>query len=397
MAQADPPLLPQPPATNSRATRWCFTVNNWSPPDEVLIKAMDTVFLIYGKETGESGTPHLQGYCTFKQPQRLLAMKKRHPTAHWEVAKGNSAHNITYCSKDGDVFERGTRPADALRTAGKATGQANRQRFADALAAARKGDFDAIPPDLYARYRHTWHMESKEHMPMPKDLDHLPGIWIHGPAGHGKSRLARHLFPHAYKKLQNKWWDGYRSHPAVILDDFDFKDLSHHLKIWADRYAFTAEIKGGALNIRPDWFIITSNYSPDHFFNLDPLLLDAINRRFTVVHLASPWSPGNCVPLQLLPHVPRDPPQPLDEQEIVMVDDIPATVITQPADSLILHQDPDLPDVQLVSDVQPPEESISSILASRKRGRSSTPDSDPDSRPQQIRRFAFRAPSSDSD
>jgi len=305
---------------NSRPTpalskRWCFTVNNYDDDDEFLIKAMPTVFLIYGKEVGESGTPHLQGFCTFSNPQRLSAMKKRHPSCHWEMARGTSAQNIKYCSKDGTVFERGVRPADALRTGNAKGGAAQLQRFADALSAARRGDFDAIPADLYTRYRHTWHMEAKEHVPMPQDLDHMPGIWIHGDAGFGKSRLARYLWPLAYKKLQNKWWDGYKSEPAVILDDFDFKDLAHHLKIWADRYSFTAEIKGGALNIRPDRFIITSNYSTTELFGHDLRLLDAINRRFTVVHLTTKWSPGQCVPIPLIPFVP------------------PPTVITDPLPS----------------------------------------------------------------
>lgn len=308
--------------TPSLAKRWVFTINNWTPNDELLIKSMPTLFLIYGKEVGESGTPHLQGFCTFDKPQRFSAMKKRHPTAHWAIARGNSAQNITYCSKDGDVFQRGTPPADAHKAGARKGGAANLERLAAALQAARRGDFDAIPADLYSRYRHTYHMEAKAHMPMPQDLDYLPGIWIHGAAGLGKSRIARHLFPDAFKKLQNKWWDGYQPtiHSSVILDDFDFKDLSHHLKIWADRYAFTAEIKGGALSIRPKWFIITSNYSPSTLFGHDDLLIEAINRRFTVVELTSPWAPGRMVPFQLQKHLPRDVPQASDPGSEVIVD-----------------------------------------------------------------------------
>jgi len=41
------------------------------------------------------------------------------------------------------------------------------------------------------------------------DTQHLKGVWIHGPAGTGKSRYARAKYPAAYPKGLNKWWDGY--------------------------------------------------------------------------------------------------------------------------------------------------------------------------------------------
>lgn len=54
---------------------------------------------IIGKETGESGTPHLQGYLEFKsksRPAQLFGIKE----IHWEKAKGSKAANIEYCSKE---------------------------------------------------------------------------------------------------------------------------------------------------------------------------------------------------------------------------------------------------------------------------------------------------------
>lgn len=59
-------------------------------------------FLIYGREVCPStGTPHLQGYVEFLNPQRITGIKTLpgFSTSHLEVARGSPDQNITYCSK----------------------------------------------------------------------------------------------------------------------------------------------------------------------------------------------------------------------------------------------------------------------------------------------------------
>lgn len=55
------------------------------------------------------------------------------------------------------------------------------------------------------------------------------------------------------------------------------------MKRWADHYKFTAEVKGGATNLRPKRIVVTSNYHPRDIFE-DPLVLAAIERRFDIIH-----------------------------------------------------------------------------------------------------------------
>lgn len=124
-----------------------------------------------------------------------------------------------------------------------------------------------------------------DNMKAPEDLPFCTGTWIYGPPGVGKSFFVRQNWGQdLYLKAQNKWWDGYQQQKFVLLDDFDCKVLGHYLKIWTDKYSFTAECKGSSIQIRPIKFIITSNYKPEDLFE-DPTLVEAIRRRCQMIYM----------------------------------------------------------------------------------------------------------------
>ncbi len=64
-----------------------------------------------------------------------------------------------------------------------------------------------------------------------------------------------------FRKMQNKWWDGYAGQKYVLIDDFDPSwGGKQQLKNWTDHYMTPVETKGGHMEINPKHFIITSNY-----------------------------------------------------------------------------------------------------------------------------------------
>lgn len=266
----------------AQSTRWVFTLNNYTDADETTIQAWNVSYLVYGREVGISGTPHLQGFVTFGgKAKRLSALKKLHPKAHWEVAKGTSLQASDYCKKDGDYFEFGTPPSQGKRT--------DLELVCEKLKSGKKlPDLAYDHPTTFVKY-YRGLRELALTLQEPYEHCDVRGIWIYGPPGVGKSRYARSEWPQFYSKPQNKWFDGYNGETAILLDDFDKQGtcLGHHLKIWTDRYSCTGETKGGTIHLRHSTFIITSNYSIEDLWPEDEELIKALKRRFKCIHMDS--------------------------------------------------------------------------------------------------------------
>lgn len=90
----------------SEVKKYCFTLNNYTDDDiQNIIKSADSASIkyIFGKEVGEQGTPHLQGYINMPVKKSLSAVIKlfNNQRIHFEACKGSEKQNITYCIKEG--------------------------------------------------------------------------------------------------------------------------------------------------------------------------------------------------------------------------------------------------------------------------------------------------------
>ncbi len=96
------------------ARHWAFTLNNYQDGDidklERVAATEQVIYIIFGKETSSTGTPHLQGHVHFSSQRSLRQAKTLiDVAAHLTLAR-NIQRSIDYCKKEGDYRELGTPP-----------------------------------------------------------------------------------------------------------------------------------------------------------------------------------------------------------------------------------------------------------------------------------------------
>lgn len=139
-----------------RYKRWCFTLNNYSDDELVLWRDQERLkqrfrYVLWGRESGDGGTPHLQGYVECHEQLRRTCILKGSPynRCSWRKADGTAAQNKTYCSKEGGEFFELGKPAGNGGVQGR---DAERERWQRALDCAKAGDYDSIDADIRIRY-----------------------------------------------------------------------------------------------------------------------------------------------------------------------------------------------------------------------------------------------------
>lgn len=271
---------------NKKSKGWCFTLNNYSEFELVDVEnlSMDpnVQYIVWGKEKGQLGTPHLQGFVRFKNAFASSKIRNALPRAHVEIQRGTNQQAADYCKKDGEFTEIGELPIPP--------GETTKAKWKEIIALAEKGDLDTIRdefPHVYLMHRPKL-LSLRKYEPLI--INEIQNEWWYGSTGTGKSKKLWDDFPDHYPKALNKWWDGYDNEDIVAIEEINPKSaeyLAHFIKIWADRYPFSPEIKGGTLKkIRPKKIIVLSNYTIEECF---PHAQDQlpIKRRFKPIHFVS--------------------------------------------------------------------------------------------------------------
>ncbi|AKC88560.1 replicase [Zebra finch circovirus] len=261
-------------ARSSPCKRWVFTLNNPTEQEVESVKSLppsEYHYAIVGKEKGEQGTPHLQGFLHLKKKVRLNQMKQLIPRAHFEIARGSDEDNEQYCSKEGDVILTIGAPA-----------KGNRSDLAGAVAAVKAGRPMTEVAREFSEAYVKWGRGLKDLALMigqkPRDFK-TEVIVLTGPSGVGKSRWANEQEGTKYYKMKGDWWDGYSNEDIVVIDDFYGWIPFCELLRLCDRYPHKVPVKGSYVEFTSKKIIITSNTHPNHWYNEEKCYMQALFRR----------------------------------------------------------------------------------------------------------------------
>lgn len=272
----------------SRTRGYIFTLNNYTPEQELVLQDLDVKYIIYGREIAPTtGTPHLQGYFylhhakTFKSTKKFVGID----SIHLEQAKGSPQSNKKYCSKDANVF-----------TKGEAPNQGRRADIDDYRDMVKSGASLREIVDSGANWQNI-RITEKYLTLYEKPRDFVPEVyWFYGKSGTGKTRkvfeTAKELDLDLYVCDSNaKWWDGYDGHNAVLIDDMRGTYCSYNrLLRLLDRYECRVEVKGGYRQLRATHMFITSPFHPqemysDYWSHSEKDTYEQLSRRITEIKM----------------------------------------------------------------------------------------------------------------
>ena len=223
-----------------KARRWCFT---WNNPDGEPEAPEYVRFMVYQRERGAQGTEHFQGYIECKVQVRLGCLKQWLGHAHWEIANGDYASNLAYCTK-----EEG-RVSDPVMF-GEHVEQGRRTDLQEACITLAESGLDAVAeqhPAVFVKYHRG--LEALWSRSLPHRSEPPTVWWLYGPTEVGKSRFVQEA------EDETLWWSGeslqwfqdYHGQEAACFDDFrgDFCKF-HTLLRLLDRYPYFVPLKGGS-------------------------------------------------------------------------------------------------------------------------------------------------------
>lgn len=254
---------------------WCFTWNNYTDEAERILSEYPCTYMVVGKEVGENGTPHLQGYVEFGGSKRLETLKNAWGNApHFEPRMGTAKQASEYCKKDGNFTERGQISQQGKRSDLNEAAMAIMDKNVKIMDVIKENPKLGL---IYMRRMKELRME------MYGDRKEAPKvIWLWGRTGVGKSRVAFDIHDEVYIKDGTHWWNGYEQQEAIVIDDFDGKWPFRDLLRLLDRYPYQGQTKGGYVKINSEYIYITCDRPPERFWP-NGMDLEQIQRRITYI------------------------------------------------------------------------------------------------------------------
>lgn len=267
---------------------YVFTINNFNDDDaalsglgEVLVSRCGISAAVWSYETGDSNTPHVQGYLQLEKKCKWPALKnKLRPIRAWcAPAKGTAQENVDYISHTGPHEDKpGLLKGPWFYGALKYTGAGTRTDIDALVESIKKGDSvkKLAQEHTGTMLKYFNNAQKISQLLNKKVRNFMTELYIYtGVAGSGKSHAA---FTEACDFLKfnnidetpyylmvpsNKssplWWQDYVGQSVVIIDDFYGSIDIDFFKRLIDKYPCTVNCKNGHAEFLARRVYITSN------------------------------------------------------------------------------------------------------------------------------------------
>lgn len=284
-----------------------FTLNNYTEEEYKKILDWKCNYIVIGKEVGESGTPHLQGYVEWDNSKKLQTLKNLNPRIHWEKRKGTAYEASNYCKKDGQFIEKGQISNQGARH--------DLNELKDKIMKGEKKVDDIVleDPQKYHQYGRTLQkIEDLKNREIYRTW-RTKGIWLFGETQTGKTYRAYKEYcslnpKETYRFKDDKGWqDGYAGQQNVIINEFRGHIPYSELLDLVDEWPYELRRRGREpIPFLAKMVVVTSPMPPEEVYhNLAARdKLEQIYERFTVLECISKtesrqhkWSEGNTKPL----------------------------------------------------------------------------------------------------
>lgn len=266
---------------------WCFTLNNYTDQDverlNALVDQSNVVsYIIFGKERGDSGTPHLQGFVQLNKRSSMLSVKRLiGSNPHMEIARNVNASR-EYCKKEGDWVEFGMPPGD--RTQGQ------RNDLEEFKKAVKNGMLDLTEirehhAEVYARYPRFCLEYIRDNFPKVQIPDHPLRPWqqrlkdmLDQPADRRKIIFVVDQVGNSGKSWFADWFQKQNETTCQVITPGKRSDMAYMLKpglkyLFMDaprskqsdfiQYDFLEDLKNGRV-FSPKYESIMKTYEPIH-------------------------------------------------------------------------------------------------------------------------------------
>lgn len=241
----------------------CATCNNYSDFDVIHLRSLVgrgiASYVIFGRETGDNGTRHLQIYVEFPKRLRFNQLREVLPGYHIESRRGTPKEASDYCEKDQDfeIFGEISVGGPGFRS--------DLAQLHESLQSGKR--LRDIADDHFGCFVKYQRGISAYRLVKATSRNWLCSVVIYwGRTGAGKTRAVIDNsadIDDIYIHPGGPWFDGYDGQDIVLFDDFsgsEFK-ISYLLKL-LDRYPMRVPVKGGFVQWTPREIYITSNKDP---------------------------------------------------------------------------------------------------------------------------------------